>query len=147
MDGTLTEQRKLMVQTSAFLSQPSHTHSIQDTSLQIIQQLFQWMNGHTVKMYYAILDGETVKRSGTLNTLFPNASFPLSGPNDEFKEENDLVEVLEYLEHDSETQKMIFCDPYLLDGSVYRVELVDFTSEELESNLAGIEEFESLQGE
>jgi len=74
-------------------------------------------------MYYAILDGETVKRSGTLNTLFPN------------------------LEHDSETQKMIFCDPYLLDGSVYRVELVDFTSEELESNLAGIEEFESLQGE
>jgi len=34
-----------------------------------------------------------------------------------------------------------------LDGSVYRVELVDFTSEELESNLAGIEEFESLQGE
>jgi hypothetical protein len=42
---------------------------------------------------------------------------------------------------------MIFCDPYLLDGSVYRVELVDFTSEELESNLAGIEEFESLQGE
>jgi protein-tyrosine phosphatase len=99
------------------------------------------------KMYYAILDGETVDRSGTLKTLFPNSSFPLSGPNEDFKEENNLVEVLEYLEHDSETQKMIFCDPYLLDGSVYRVELVDFTSEELESNLAGIEEFESLQGE
>ena len=103
------------------------------------------MNGLTAKMYYAILDGETVKRSGTLNTLFPNASFPLSGPNEDFKEENNLVEVLEYLEHNSETQKMIFCDPYFLEGSVYRVELVDFTSEELESNLAAIEEFESLQ--
>ena len=103
------------------------------------------MNGLTAKMYYAILDGETVKRSGTLNTLFPNSSFPLSGPNEEFKEENNLVEVLEYLEHDSEKQKMIFCDPYFLEGSVYRVELVDFTSEELESNLAAIEEFESLQ--
>jgi len=98
-------------------------------------------------MYYAILDGKTVNRSGTLKTLFPNSSFPLSGPNEDFKEENNLVEVLEYLEHDSEAQKMIFCEPYFLNGSVYRVELVDFTSEELESNLAGIEEFESLQGE
>jgi hypothetical protein len=105
------------------------------------------MNGHTAKMYYAILDSETVKRSGTLNTLFPNASFPLSGPNEDFKEENNLVEVLEYLEHDSAKQKMIFCDPYLLDGSVYRVELVDFTSQEKKSNNDAIKEFESLQGE
>ena len=103
------------------------------------------MNGHTAKMYYAILDGETVKRSGTLNTLFPNASFPLSGPNEDFKEENNLVEVLEYLEHDSAKQKMIFCDPYFLDGSVYRVELVNFTSQEKKSNTDAIKEFESLQ--
>lgn len=139
------EHRMQMVQILIYLSQHLHTHLIQDISLQTIQQLFQWLNGHTAKMYYAILDGETVKRSGTLNTLFPNASFPLSGPNEDFKEENNLVEVLEYLEHNSETQKMIFCDPYFLEGSVYRVELVDFTSEELESNLAAIEEFESLQ--
>lgn len=103
------------------------------------------MNGLTAKMYYAILNSDTIERSGTLQTLFPNTSFPLTGPNEDFKEENNLVEVLEYLEHHSEKQKMIFCDPYFLDGSVYRVELVDFTSEELESNLAGIEEFESLQ--
>ena len=139
------EHRMQMVQILIYLSQHLHTHLIQDISLQTIQQLFQWLNGHTAKMYYAILDGKTVKRSGTLNTLFPNASFPLSGPNEDFKEENNLVEVLEYLEHNSETQKMIFCDPYFLEGSVYRVELVDFTSEELESNLAAIEEFESLQ--
>ena len=104
------------------------------------------MNGHTAKMYYAILNSETVERSGTLNTLFPNASFPLSGPNEDFKEENNLVEVLEYLEHDSEKQKMIFCDPYFLDGSVYRVELVDFTAQEKKSNTDAIKEFESLQG-
>ena len=135
-----------MAQNLAFSSLPLHTHLIQDINLQIIQQLFQWMNGHTAKMYYAILDSETVKRSGTLNTLFPNASFPLSGPNEDFKEENNLVEVLEYLEHDSAKQKMIFCDPYFLDGSVYRVELVDFTSQEKKSNTAAIKEFESLQG-
>jgi len=110
-----------------------------------MQQLFQWLNGVTDKMYYAVLNSETVERSGTLQTLFPNTSFPLSGPNDEFKEENNLVQVLEYLEHDSEKQKMVFCDPYFLEGSVYRVKLVDFTSEELESNLAAAEEFESLQ--
>ena len=97
-------------------------------------------------MYYAILNSEIVERSGTLNTLFPNASFPLSGPDNDFKEENNLVEVLEYLEHDSEKQKMIFCDPYFLDGSVYRVELIDFTSQEKKSNKAGLKEFESLQG-
>lgn len=98
------------------------------------------------KMYYAILNSEAVERSGTLQTLFPNASFPLAGPNEDFKTENNLVEVLEYLEHNSETQKMIFCDPYYLNGSVYRVELVDFTSKEIDANLAGIEEFNSLQG-
>jgi hypothetical protein len=95
-------------------------------------------------MYYAILNSEAVERSGTLSTLFPNASFPLSGPDEDFKTENKLVEVLEYLEHDEKKQKMIFCDPYFLDGSVYRVELVDFTSQEIKSNKAAIKEFESL---
>lgn len=104
------------------------------------------MNGHTAKMYYAILNSETVERSGTLQTLFPNSSFPLAGPNDEFIKENNLVKVLEYLEHDSAKQKMIFCDPYFLDGSVYRVELVNFTAQEKKLNTAAIKEFESLQG-
>ena len=46
---------------------------------------------------------------------------------------------------DSAKQKMIFCDPYFLGGSVYRVELVDFTSQEKKSNKDAIKEFESLQ--
>jgi hypothetical protein len=96
-------------------------------------------------VYYAILNGENVTRSGTLQTLFPNTSFPLTGPDDSFKEENNLVEVLETIEHNSDTHKMVFCDPYFLNGSVYRVESVEFTSEELESNLAAEEEFNSIQ--
>lgn len=97
-------------------------------------------------MYYAILNGENVVSSGTLNTLFPNTSFPLVGPDDSFKEENNLVEVLETIDHNSETHKMVFCEPYFLNGSVYRVETVAFTSEEVASNSAAMSEFESIQG-
>ena len=39
-------------------------------------------------MNYAIIDGTTVKSTGTIKELFPNTSFTTTGPNADFLKDN-----------------------------------------------------------
>lgn len=97
-------------------------------------------------MYYAAVEDGSVQRFGKLNELFPNTSFPVSGPDASFLADNNLVKVLESLEHNASTHKMVFCEPYILDGKVYRVELVEFSAEEKTKVQNALAEFEAMQG-
>lgn len=81
-------------------------------------------------MKYAILDGTTVKKTGTIQQLFPNTSFSGSGPNASFIADNNLVEVVETLSFSSPTQKISVVTPYLSNGKAYTVKVESTTAEE-----------------
>ena len=68
-------------------------------------------------MKYAIIDGTTVKSTGTIQQLFPNTSFTATGPNADFLTENNVVELVQTLSYTEPTQKLSSVDPYI-DGEV-----------------------------
>ena len=61
---------------------------------------------------------------GNYRELFPNTSFPVTGPNDDFFAENGCAKVSIFKPHDRDTEMLIACDPYLEDGLVYTVQVV-----------------------
>ena len=62
---------------------------------------------------------------GDYRELFPNTSFPVTGPNDDFYAENGCMKVNIFKEHDRATQMLVGCDPYEENGMVYTVTIQD----------------------
>ena len=60
---------------------------------------------------------------GNYRELFPNTSFPVTGPNDDFFSENGCLKVSIFKEHDRATQMLVGCNPYVENGMVYTVEV------------------------
>jgi len=81
-------------------------------------------------MRYAIIDGTTVKSTGTIQQLFPNTSFNVAGPNADFLTENNVVEVIQTLTYTEPTQKLSSVDAYVENGMVYTVKVESTTSDE-----------------
>ena len=81
-------------------------------------------------MNYAIIEGTTVKSTGTLQQLFPNTSFNLSTPNADFLTANNTVELIEDLEYTPKTQKLVYVEPYVDNGKAYNVKVEPMTTEE-----------------
>ena len=81
-------------------------------------------------MKYAIIDGTTVKSTGTIQQLFPNTSFTATGPNADFLTENNVVELVQTLSYTEPTQKLSSVDPYIDGGKVYNVKVESTTSDE-----------------
>ena len=81
-------------------------------------------------MKIAILDGSTVGEIADHKSLFPNISFPKSGPNSDWLAANSCAEVVTFLAFDSATQTCDGVDPYLSEGKVYTRRVTDMTSDE-----------------
>ncbi len=81
-------------------------------------------------MKYAIIDGTTVKSTGTIQQLFPNTSFSASGINADFLSANNVVEFIETLTFTAPTQKLSTVDAYVQDGKVYNVKVESTTADE-----------------
>ena len=81
-------------------------------------------------MNYAIIDGTTVKSTGTIQKLFPNTCFPDSGVTTDFLTENNVVELVETLSYTTPTQKLTSVDPYVQSGKAYNVKVEATTTEE-----------------
>tara|TARA_B100000927_G_scaffold156205_1_gene125799 strand:- start:557 stop:994 length:438 start_codon:yes stop_codon:yes gene_type:complete len=81
-------------------------------------------------MNYAIIDGTTVKSTGTLQELFPNTSFSSAGPNSDFLTANNVVELIETLSYTTPTQKLSTVDAYVDSGKAYTVKVESTTSDE-----------------
>lgn len=58
---------------------------------------------------------------GDYRELFPNTSFPITGPNDDFYTENGCLKVSVFKEHDRASQMLVGCDPYIENDVVYTV--------------------------
>ena len=81
-------------------------------------------------MNYAIIDGTTVKSTGTIQQLFPNTSFSIAGVNADFLTANNVVELVENLSFTTPTQKLSSVDAYVDSGKAYSVKVESTTSEE-----------------
>lgn len=69
-------------------------------------------------------------------SVFPNTSFPSSGPSDEFLAEAGAYKVSVFKPYDQATQKLVGCEVYIEDGFAYTVEVQDKTAEEIAANTA-----------
>ncbi len=58
---------------------------------------------------------------GNYKELFPNTSFPITGPNDDFFTENNCLKVSQFKAHDRATEMLVGCNPYEENGIVYTV--------------------------
>jgi len=90
-------------------------------------------------MLIAIVNGQTVEQVGDYQVLFPNTSFPASGPTPEWMAENSCLPVTVYLPYDQSTQVLVSVAPYINGEVVYTVEVQDMTPEQLaayQTNLA-----------
>lgn len=80
-------------------------------------------------MYYA-KQIETGFEITVLKVLFPDTSFPASGPDATWLAESGVYLVEEHLYYDASTLKRVGIVPVLRDGTVYTAELVLLTEEE-----------------
>lgn len=69
-------------------------------------------------------------------TVFPNTSFPASGPTDEFLASAGAYKVSVFREHDRATQKLVPCDPVIENGFAYTVKVQDKTDAEIAADVA-----------
>ena len=81
-------------------------------------------------MKIARLSGSTVGEIADHRSLFPNTSFPKTGPDATWLATNSCAEVIVFLAYDSATQKNESVTPYLSEGKVYTRRVTDMTSEE-----------------
>jgi len=81
-------------------------------------------------MKIARLDGSNIGEIAEHKSLFPNTSFPKSGPDADWLAANSCAEVVVFLAYDNATQKNESVDPYLSGGKVYTRRVTDMTSDE-----------------
>jgi hypothetical protein len=84
-------------------------------------------------MLIAIVNGQTVEQVGDYQTLFPNTSFPASGPTPEWMAENSCMYVTVWLPYDASTQYLESVAPYIDGDTVYTVIVAQMTPEMIDA--------------
>lgn len=82
-------------------------------------------------MQIAKVESGAVTQIGGYRVLFPETSFGPNGPTKEWLEANSCMQVSLFLPYDASTQKLVPCDPYVLGGWVYTVQVQPLTPEDL----------------
>ena len=78
-------------------------------------------------MQIAKIKDNKVEAVGEHMTLFPNVSFPTSGPTSDWMSENSVMPVTIFRPYNGLTEKSTSVDPYIEDGVVYfhKIEALD----------------------
>lgn len=84
-------------------------------------------------MNVAIISNGQVTKVGDYRALFPQTSFPASGPSDEFLAANSAMKVNVWMPYDEATEKLSACEPYIDGDWVYTVEVMPLTPEDIEA--------------
>lgn len=85
-------------------------------------------------MLIAKIQDDTVVAVSDYREMFPNTSFPASGPDSEFLEANSCLPVCVFKAYDSLTEKLASVAPYIEDGQVFTIAVEPLTPEEIEAN-------------
>ena len=89
-------------------------------------------------MLIAIVNGQTVEQVGDYQVLFPNTSFPASGPTPEWMAENSCLPVTVYLPYDPATQYLEAVAPYIQGEYVYTIQVAQMNAEQLAQYQASV---------
>ena len=81
-------------------------------------------------MQIAIIKDNAVEKIGEHTDLFPNVSFPATGPTSDWMTENSVMPVTMSRSYDRMTQKSISVDPYIEDNVVYLHKIESLTDSE-----------------
>ena len=76
--------------------------------------------------------GDTIE-VGDYRQLFPNTSFPTSGPSLQFMVDNGCLPVNLFKDHDRMTQKLSQVAPYVENNEVFTVQVESLTEDEIAS--------------
>ena len=91
-------------------------------------------------MQIAIVNNSVIAEMGDIRAMFPNVSFPITGPDSAFLSENSAMEVIQWTPFDPTTEKQETAEPYIKDGKVYTCKTVLKTTEELAEDTAKAQE-------
>lgn len=83
-------------------------------------------------MLIAVVKNWVVEQVADYRDIFPNTSFPPSGPSAEFLADNSCMTVTVWKPHDQITQKLVAVSPYIESGQVFTVNVENKTPEELQ---------------
>jgi hypothetical protein len=83
-------------------------------------------------MQLAIISNGNVTTVGDYRSLFPQTSFPATGPDASFLQENSAQVVTLSRPHNQETHKLVSVPPYIEAGQVYTVRVEPLTPAELQ---------------
>jgi hypothetical protein len=86
-------------------------------------------------MLIAKIDGSNITVAD-YKVLFPNTSFPASGPSADWMAANSCMPVNMWLPYDQDTQKLVPAQPYIDGEWVYTVVVEELTPEEIEQRQA-----------
>ena len=81
-------------------------------------------------MQIAKIKDNAVEKIGEHTDLFPNVSFPASGPSSDWMTENSVMPVTMSRSYDRMTQKSTNVDPYIEDNVVYLHKIESLTDSE-----------------
>lgn len=85
-------------------------------------------------MLIAKIQDDTVVAVSDYREMFPNTSFPASGPDSEFLEANSCLPVCVFKTYDSLTEKLASVAPYIEDSQVFTIAVEPLSPEEIEAN-------------
>ena len=78
-------------------------------------------------------DGQVINVSD-YRDMFPNTSFPASGPDAEFLEANSCMTVTVWKAYNQLTEKLASVAPYIEGNTVYTIDVEPLTNSEIEAN-------------
>ena len=78
-------------------------------------------------------DGQVINVSD-YRDMFPNTSFPASGPDAEFLEANSCMTVTVWKAYNQLTEKLASVAPYIEENTVYTIAVEPLTASEIEAN-------------
>ena len=78
-------------------------------------------------------DGQVINVSD-YRDMFPNTSFPASGPDAEFLEANSCMTVTVWKAYNQLTEKLASVAPYIEENTVYTIAVEPLTNSEIEAN-------------
>lgn len=84
-------------------------------------------------MQIAIVKNGKVQEVGDYRQLFPNVSFPPSGPDAAWLSQNGALPVSTFKAHNSSKARLVLAEPYVLDGVVYTVKVEAFSQAEIDA--------------
>jgi hypothetical protein len=94
---------------------------------------------------YAVIEDNKIVAYGTVEQIL-NVSIGENGLEEVIKQ-NNLLEVVTTLKHDSDIEKLVFTEPYIKDKKVYSVKKEKLSKEEIKSNIEAHVDFELLSME